>query len=407
MDGLVVGIDLSDIYTQINCSQDEKTWTIPTVICRNKQTDEWYVGEEAYAHTLKGDGVIVDKLVKLTLKDGTATIGEVKYGGRELLKLFLERVLEFPEQEYGVMGVRQLVFTVQKLENGLYEALTACAAELGIAKEKVHVISQAESFTYYMLSQKKEIWAGTVGMFDLSEQRLRYYEMKAQRGLKKTTVVTEYQELEEAFSLDILKTPSGAKLADTILTSCGERLMQKKVYSAIFLTGKGFAERDWADEFMKLVCTKRRVYMETGLFAKGAAYRAADFTQERTSYPYTCICEGRLRSTVSMNLVHRGQETNVVVASAGDNWYERKAVIDVIPDGQESVDFIVTPLDVKKKKTVSIPLEGFPKRPERTTRVRVQISFLDERTMDVKVKDQGFGELFPASGVQVRQEVML
>ena len=74
MDGLVVGIDLCDAYTQVNCSDDEKTWTIPTVICRNKNADEWYVGREAYAHTLQGDGIIVDKLVKLALKDGTATL---------------------------------------------------------------------------------------------------------------------------------------------------------------------------------------------------------------------------------------------------------------------------------------------------------------------------------------------
>ena len=108
-----------------------------------------------------------------------------------------------------------------------------------------------------------------------------------------------------------------------------------------------------------------------------------------------------------MNLIQRGQETSMIVAAAGDNWYDQSATIDVIPSQQDCVEFIVTPQDVKKKKTVSIPLEGFPKRPDRTTRVQIQISFLDERTMDVKLKDQGFGELFPSSGVQIRQEVML
>lgn len=407
MDGLVVGIDLCDEYTQINCSENEKTWTIPTVICKNKNTDEWYVGEEAYAHTLKGDGIIVDKLVKLALKDGTATLNGIRHEGKELLRLFLERALEFPEQEYGKLGIRQIVFAVPKLEPRLIELLFGCSEDLDIPKERVQVISHAESFSCYILSQKKEIWTGTVGMFDLSEERLRYYELKVQRGLKNTTVQTEYQELEEAFSLDILKTASGARLADTILTSCGERMMQKKLYSSIFLMGKGFLNRDWADEFMKLVCTKRRVYVETELFAKGAVYRALDSLQEKTSCPYICICEGRLKSTISMNVLYRGQETSVIVAAAGDNWYDRCATIDVIPDQQDSVEFIVTPLDVKKKKTVSIPLEGFPKRPDRTTRVRIQISFLDEHTMDVKLKDQGFGELFPSSGVQLRQEVML
>ena len=79
----------------------------------------------------------------------------------------------------------------------------------------------------------------------------------------------------------------------------------------------------------------------------------------------------------------------------------------MIPDHQNSVDFVVTAVDSKKKKRISIPLEGFPKRPERTTRVQIRVLFLDERTMEVTLKDRGFGELFPASGVQIRQEVML
>ncbi|MCI8577243.1 MAG: hypothetical protein HFG64_06965 [Lachnospiraceae bacterium] len=407
MEGLVVGIDLCDAYTQVNCADERKTWTIPTVICRSKSADEWYVGKEAYAHNLQGDGVIVDKLVKLAKKDGTATICDVRYPARELLTRFLEHVLRLPADEYGKKPILQLVIAVPKLEAGLIRLLKECAGQLGFEDQQVHIISHPESFTYYILSQKKDIWNGVVGMFELSDERLRYYEMKVQRGMKKTIVLTEYEDMEEGFSLEILSTSSGCRLADMILSSCAERMMQKKSYSSVFLMGKGFEKREWAEEFMKRISSSRRIYLEDALFAKGAAYKALDHLQEKTQYPYTYICEGRLKSTVSMNVIHKGQETSVVLAAAGDQWYERVAALDVIPDNQKSVDFVVTPLDAKKRKLVSIPLEGFPERPERTTRVHIQVKFLDERTMDVHVKDQGFGDLFPSSGVQLRQEVML
>lgn len=184
-------------------------------------------------------------------------------------------------------------------------------------------------------------------------------------------------------------------------------MMQKKAYSAIFLAGKGFLKRDWAPEFMNMVCMKRRVYMETALFARGASYCAKDMNQEKTLFPYTMICEGRLKTTISMNVIRKGQETSIVLASAGDRWHSRIASVDVIPDHQNTVDLVVTPQDVTNRKTVSIFLEGFPKREERTTKVRVQISFPDEQTMEVILKDQGLGELFPSSGVQIRQEVMI
>lgn len=90
MDGLVIGMDLCDTYTHISCMEPEQTWVIPTVVCKNKNADEWYVEEEAYAHTLVGDGIMEDKLLTQVMKDGTATIGGIKYEGIYLLKMFLE-----------------------------------------------------------------------------------------------------------------------------------------------------------------------------------------------------------------------------------------------------------------------------------------------------------------------------
>ena len=188
MDGLLVGVDLCDEYTQIHCPEEEKLWTIPTVICRNKNVDEWYVGEEACAHMLKGDSINVDKLVNLAMRDGTATPAEVRYEGKELLFLFLERVLRLPKEEYQKQEIGQLVIAVKKLEPKLNRMLRELAVRMGILADRVQVISHSESYIYYTLSQKKEIWNNTVGMFDLSEVGLRYYEMKVQRGMKKTLV---------------------------------------------------------------------------------------------------------------------------------------------------------------------------------------------------------------------------
>ena len=70
MDGLILGLDLCDAYTQLVCGEEEKSWTLPTVICKKKTEDLWLVGEPAYASALAGDGVMVDKLVKLVRKDG-------------------------------------------------------------------------------------------------------------------------------------------------------------------------------------------------------------------------------------------------------------------------------------------------------------------------------------------------
>lgn len=407
MDGLIIGIDLCDAYTQINCYGEEKAWTIPTVICRRKNAEGWHIGEEAYGYALLGEGIIVDKLLKLVIKEGTSTINGTKYEGRELLKRYLKEVLQIPQKEYKQTHIQQIVVSVEKIDIRLMDVLMECADYLQIPREIFHIISHTEGFIYYVVSQKREVWNNQVGMFDLAEEGLHYYEMKVQRGLRQTNIIGEVESLEEGFNLNILENSSGIKLADRILCSCGERLLQKKSFSSVFLTGKGFVTQDWAADFMKLICNRRRVYVETSIFAKGAAYKAFDYLEEKTSYPYVILCEGRLNTSVATKVMHRNKEMQLVIAAAGENWYETKSIVEVIADHQEELDLIITPMDAQKRKLVKIPLTQFPQRPNRTTRLEICISFMDEKTMEVLIRDKGFGELFPATDAMIKQEVML
>lgn len=407
MDGLVIGIDLCDAYTHISCKEPSQTWSIPTVVCRNKNREEWYVDEEAYAHTLVGDGVMEDKLITQVMKDGTATINGIRYEGIYLLKMFLQKAMELPKKAAGTEKVASLVIAIPFLEEKLMDSLVYCADYLNIPRDCVHIISHTESFVYYVMSQKREVWSNQVGMFDLADQRLRYYEMKVQRGLRQMQVVADYEELEESLHLEVLDSTAGARLADKILCSCADRILQKRLFSAIVLTGKGFENTEWAQEFMRQICSKRRVFVEHALFSKGALYKAVDYLQEKSSYSFNCICEGRLKTTVSLKILNRDKESQLILAAAGDNWYEAKSTADFIVAGAQELEFTIVPMDPRKKKLVKIPLEGFPKRPDRTTRIQLSLGFSGEKTMILVIRDMGFGELFPATDIVIKQEVAL
>ena len=408
MEKLIIGIDLCDTYTQVSVLGREDVWSLPTVICRKKTIEEWCVGEEAYKYTLVGEGVIVDKLLSLALKDGTSTIAQVKYDGATLLRKYLEKILDMVRKEYPGVPVAQVVFALKNMEIKLMDELMGCAEYLGISREHVHIASHTECFVYYVLSQRRDVWGGQVGMFALSDEDLRYYELKVTRGPRQVTAIAEHQDLEEGFNLNVLDTASGSKMADKILCACSDRMMQKKLYSSVFLTGKGFTRTDWAVDFMKKVCNRRRVFVEPTLFAKGAALKAEDYLNEKTSYPFVCICEGKLKSTVAMEVVKHDTKVQMALAVAGESWYEARSVLEVILDDQEDIELTILPYhDAKQKRIVKIPLEGFPKRPNKTTRIRIAAGFLDDKTMVIKIVDRGFGELFPKSDVEIRQEVMV
>ncbi|MDI9241125.1 DUF5716 family protein [Ruminococcus sp. YH-rum2234] len=415
-----MGIDICDDYSQISyfnpqtldaenigLTDEESSCMVPTVICKEKGTDCWFIGEEAYRCALYGKGTMVDKLVKLAGKKGTATIEGVKYTADELLQIFVKQILSIPSARLGIEKIGAVVFAFQNKNSDLMDSIIQVTDELGIPRERVHMANHSETYLFYVISQKKDLWINQSCLFDLSETGLHYYELNVIRGRKPQVVEVSHEELEEGFSLEILETGAGKKLGDTILTSCAERLLQKKVMTSIFLTGKGFEDSQWASGFLRFICNKRRVFAGTGLFARGAAYMAYDSIQAQSSYPYVCLCEGRLASTISMQVNHEGRERQLVLASAGSDWYEAKASASFILDNTNILEFLVTPVGNGRQTKLAIQLDEFPARPNKTTRVEVIAAFLSESKISIRVIDRGFGEFFPGTGQMIRQDFQI
>ena len=95
---------------------------------------------------------------------------------------FLKEALELPKKEAEKEEISRLVIALRKPEIRLMDSLLYCADYLGIDRSRVHIVSHTESFVYYVMSQKRDVWSNQVGMFELSEGCARYYELKTQRG---------------------------------------------------------------------------------------------------------------------------------------------------------------------------------------------------------------------------------
>ena len=363
MDGLVIGIDINSAYTTVCCQEQEKFWTVPTTVSEGDSQDDW--------------------------------------------NQFLEKTLKQVTDELGTEEILKLAVTAFEVNAAFNERILAFADFFAIEREQVHLISHTESFLYYVLSQKKELWSNQTALFALTGQTLCYYEMKMQRGLAKNMVQATCEVLEKSFDRGLLETPAGRMKCDEMLTKRGGQLLEHKLFSSIFLTGKGFQVQDWARNFMKLLCYRRKVFADPELFARGAAKKAEDCTKKSSEYPYIFLCEGRLSVEVSMIARRAGKLGELVLASYGDNWYEADSCTELILENEDAVTLTVTGLDQKQRKEITIPLIDFPKRPRRTTRIELKIAFSNAHTMAVTIRDKGFGELFPATHAEVYREVEL
>ena len=291
------------------------------------------------------------------------------------------------------------------LEEDIVGDIKEAFVGLGYQPNHIHIISKEESFIYFVLSLKKDIWNNKVGMYDLSDVSLTYYEMLVNRNSRKLLVNAESENMDEAFNLQILNNPSGAKLADKILTSVAEKVMDKKKFSSIFLTGQVFAEHEWADGFISYLCSRGKVYLDTNIFAKGAAFKGVDLASGNSIYNLTALCEGRLRSDVYINVENNGKDGKIYLAKAGDFSDEPDTELLMIPDEKEVIDISVAGVDGKVKKNIPIVLDFLPKRPIKTRRFYFRTKFLDDKIMNVEIEDAGFGDMYPPTDVKRNIEV--
>ena len=405
MNPKVLGIALSDISTNLIFYPDDEALIFPTVISKKKGEDAWGVGEDAYALALDGKGIITDKLLKLTRKDGIATIDGTRYEGKEILKIYFREIINAGMEKLYKEKPEEVVVAMAGLEEDIVGDIREAFVGLGYQPNHIHIISKEESFIYFVLSLKKDIWNNKVGMYDLSDVSLTYYEMLVNRNSRKLLVNAESENMDEAFNLQILNNPSGAKLADKILTSVAEKVMDKKKFSSIFLTGQVFAEHEWADGFISYLCSRGKVYLDTNIFAKGAAFKGVDLASENSIYNLTALCEGRLRSDVFINVENNGKDGKIYLAKAGDFWGEPDTELLMIPDEKEVIDISVVGVDGKVKKNIPIVLDFLPKRPIKTRRFYFRTKFRDDKIMDVEIEDAGFGDMYPPTDVKRNIEV--
>lgn len=405
MNPKVLGIALSDISTNLIFYPDDEALIFPTVISKKKGEDAWVVGEDAYALALDGKGIITDKLLKLTRKDGIATIDGTRYEGKEILKIYFREIINAGMEKLYKEKPEEVVVAMSGLEEDIVGDIREAFVGLGYQPNHIHIISKEESFIYFVLSLKKDIWNNKVGMYDLSDVSLTYYEMLVNRNSRKLLVNAESENMDEAFNLQILNNPSGAKLADKILTSVAEKVMDKKKFSSIFLTGQVFAEHEWADGFISYLCSRGKVYLDTNIFAKGAAFKGVDLASENSIYNLIAICEGRLRSDVYINVENNGKDGKIYLAKAGDFWDEPDTELLMIPDDKEVIDISVAGIDGKVKKNIPIVLDFLPKRPIKTRRFYFRTKFLDDKIMNVEIEDAGFGDMYPPTDVKRNIEV--
>ena len=226
-------------------------------------------------------------------------------------------------------------------------------------------------------------------------------------------VITQYQEIMKQIQYDSVTTvfckesqygiswsiKAGIKAAkDAEFYTFIKNTLGKELYSSIQINGEGF-DQEWAQKSVKLLCYQRRkVFYGNNLFARGACSAGAERVINHDLKDYRYMSSSLVLSDVGMELRVMGAPAYYPLIESGRNWYESNAYVELILDGTKELVFIVDTMGEAKKKRIAMALPGLPERPERTTRLGVNLQYTSQDECRVTVKDLGFGEMFPSSG---------
>ncbi len=313
--------------------------------------------------------------------------------------------------------VRGIMFTTPELDDRTVDLLMKVAEALSIDRSRVFFQSHDESMYHYMLSQSQDLWHHESIAVDYDLGPMRIYHLKPNHNTRPVVVTIEnelHEEMEMADHVlpeDAAEKTSMMEKMDVAFEGIMAKAVEGRIVDSVYLLGDGFKD-GWMKHSLEFLCRTRRVFQGNNMFSKGAAIGAMNKIRSMENPvdekpEYVLLGKKMLRYNIGMMVNLRGKEIYHVLLDAGQNWYEAVCATELILDEGEELLLQTLSLQGGETRELSIPLTGLPKRPPRTTKLRLQLDMTAADRLRVRVTDLGFGEFYPASEMQWEQEYQL
>lgn len=394
-----IGIDLDDCNAVISCyelnSREPQTistvagsevYQIPVLLAKKKGIGQWFIGEEARKLAIRQGEDAVGNLLDRALKQEMVFVEEEKYPAEELLVLYLKKLLLMAGGLGAVRMPDKLVICLKELSREAMALFTAVAEKLGLRPEQMMLLDRKECFYYFVYHQAPDLTLHDVYLFDYRGEDISCCRLeKKQRTSPQLITLTEEIRRLSATARDenFLK----------VLQDC----FRGRIVSSAYLIGDGF-DGDWLKLSVSFLCKGRRAFVGKNMYSKGACY-AAEVSEYPEEWSYVYLGENEMKVNVSLKVYNRGAMEFFTLINAGDNWYETVGECEVILSGTPEIDFWLQAPHSRTAKIEKLTLADLPERPDKTTRLRITAKPLSDAKVQIQLKDLGFGELFPGSGM--------
>lgn len=365
-------------------------YTFPTVLSKSLGKNDWHFGLEAEYFAEHQNGILIDQLYDLCANGNSTVIDGQEYESGVLLAIYLKNsliMLGVTDPENQVSGI---MITVPSLTRSFVEAIRFAYEKIGMPRTRCFLQDFGESFYYYALYQKQELWGRSVALFSFDDNEVTFSSLNLDHRTKPVTATVTAGKTKK-LSLE-------SKKRDDDFYRLIEESFGKEIYSSVFLIGEGF-DKNWAVRSVALLCRNRRhVFYGNNLYAKGACFAVYEKVEDRKLKGYLFVGNALIRHNIGMDMSINGSPAYHAMIGAGVNWYEASKDCELILDNTDELTFVVSNMEDGRRERYTMPLPELPERPNKTTRLRLHLEYDSPQRCQITVEDMGFGEMFPSSG---------
>lgn len=408
-----IGMDLCSDFTQLSYYNDIKrepesvsqlnnkeTYLMPNILFYSTDTEHWYVGGEASEARFNENGTVVDGIFENIGSDEKIVIEEREYTYQELFMMMVKLHIDSFLYRYEAAEIKKLVISVDDFNVQVFQLLSRLYKDMGIPKEAIEITSHLDSGLFYIFNQPTELWNNSVALYDYSADGLNYYRIDIQKNKDPKTITVVHEDYTEQMSLS--KYGNDTYQMDIDFARICEYESKKAYISAVFLTGVGFSNK-WMKKSTNVLCQGRRVFVGQNIYTKGACYRAVGGEYMSFYEDYFVETKENILSDIGIALGDE-KDTFVPIVTGGKQWYNTHGEISVILDDTDVITIVYKNHKTGEEKRETVRIHGLPKRPNKTTKLSVEVEFDSPHEGAVIIRDLGFGKLFPTTNKIYRKE---
>ena len=419
---VVLGCELNNSFLQIvyapeggrpaalNMPSSKETLVLPLVIARS-DAGTWCYGDEALK--LTGEkGRAAERLYEN--RGGSIRIDKDVYTYDELLNLVISHgvrlALQSIEQALGEdADIRVMAVSCEPFPSDVKTFHDRCFKGLPVGQ--VVLQGHEESLFSYLIHQPEKLLGYVTGVYDLTCEKMTAYCMELN---PRTSPVVVSISRDDDTGIVVKKHYPSIVEHDRALDEMDKKLAEYtgeftggRIVTSLYLLGDSF-KKDWYKSAKQVMCRNRKVYAGNNLFSKGAAFSAAAVIwpgTEKEDFLY--LGRDMLSSNIGLQVIDQGQEAYMPLLDAGTAWYDAQAETEIIMEVPDEIVLLVQPVDGSGSYEEHIRIGIEEERSGRAFRFNMKLRMTGPDLLEVTVKDEGFGSIYPAGYPDIVEEIKL